>query len=91
MRGRAEVEGWSTHPVSTRMRLSAPRYRVEERSPDLATLIVGFADTSVQYQNLVALRGAQLMRARAAEELVVINQETEAIVMRRDVWVTPES
>jgi hypothetical protein len=77
--------------VSTRIRLSAPRYRVEERSPDLATLIVGFADTSVEYQNLVARRGAQLMRARSPAELVVINQETDAVVMRRDVWVTAES
>jgi hypothetical protein len=40
--------------LSERHRLSVPRYRVEEHSPDLAALIVGFADISSQYQTLLA-------------------------------------
>jgi hypothetical protein len=39
-------------------RLSVPRYRVEERVPDLAAFIVGFADTPAQYQMLLARRAA---------------------------------
>ena len=72
-------------------RLSVPRYRVEERTPDLAAFIVGFADTPAQYRTLLARRAAQLIRARVRAELVVIDQESEAIVVRRDVWVPPES
>jgi hypothetical protein len=71
--------------------LSVPRYRVEERQPDLATLIVGFTDTPVQYQMLLAHRAAHLIRVGSAAELVVIDQEGEAVVVRRDVWVPPES
>ena len=71
--------------------LSVPRYRVEERSPHLAAFIVGFADTPVQYQTLLAHRAAHVTRARSRAELVVIDQESEAIVVRRDVWVTPKS
>jgi hypothetical protein len=71
--------------------LSVPRYRVEERQPDLAAFIVGFADTSVQYQTLLTHRAAQLSRARVRAELVVIDQESEAVVVRRDVWATPKS
>ena len=40
--------------------VSFPRYRVEERSPDLAAFIVGFADTPAQYQTLLSRRAAQL-------------------------------
>ena len=36
--------------------LSAPRYRVEEHAPDLAALIVGFADTPSEYWVLLADR-----------------------------------
>jgi hypothetical protein len=71
--------------------LSVTRYRVEERQPDLAALMVGFADTPLQYQTLLARRAAQLTRMGSADELVVIDQESEAIVVRRDVWVTPKS
>lgn len=74
-----------------RTRLSVPRYRVEEHSPDLAALIVGFADTPAQYRTLLARRAVELTRARMRAELVVIDQESEAIVVRRDVWVPPES
>jgi hypothetical protein len=69
--------------------LSAPRYRVEERVPDLAAFIVGFADTPAQYRALLARRAAQLTRERSLAELVVIDQESEAIIVRRDVWLTP--
>jgi hypothetical protein len=71
--------------------LSVPRYRVEERVPDLAAFIVGFADTPAQYQTLLSRRAAQLAQARSHAELVVIDQESEAIVVRRDVWVTSTS
>ena len=71
--------------------LSVPRYRVEERTPDLADFIVGFADTTDQYQMLLARRAAQLTRARSSADLVVIGQESEEIIMRSDVWPTPES
>ena len=77
--------------MADRTLLSVPRYRVEERMPDLAAFIVGFADTPAQYQTLLSRRAAQLIRARSAAELVVIDQESEAIVVRRDVWVPPES
>jgi hypothetical protein len=70
---------------------SFPRYRVEERSPSLAAFIVGFADTPAQYQTLLSRRSAQLSRAHLPAELVVIDQESEAIVVRRDVWVTSTS
>jgi hypothetical protein len=71
--------------------LSVPRYRVEERVPDQAAFIVGFADTPAQYQALLSRRAAQLTGARSSAELVVIDQEREAIVMRRDVWVASKS
>jgi len=71
--------------------VSFPRYRLEERSPGLAAFIVGFADTPAQYQTLLSRRAAQLIRARASAELVVINQESEAIVVRRDVWLATKS
>ena len=71
--------------------LSVPRYRVEERVPDLAAFIVGFADTPDQYQMLFARRAAHLTRVGSATVLVVIDQESETILVRRDVGVTPES
>ena len=74
-----------------RTRLSVPRYRVEERAPDLAAFIVGFADTPAEYQTLLTDRAAQLTRSCMPADLVVIDQESEAIVVRRDVWVPPES
>jgi hypothetical protein len=60
-------------PLSERSDFSVPRYRVEERQPDLAALIVGFADTPAQYRALLARRAAQLTRARVRAELVVID------------------
>ena len=69
----------------------AASYWVEERSPGLAAFIVGFADTPAQYQALLSRRAAQLSRAHVPAELVVIDQESEAIVMRRDVWVASTS
>ena len=77
--------------VSVRSRLSVPRYRVEERVPDLAAFIVGFADTLPQYQALLARRAAQLTREGTSAELVVIDQESEAVIVRRDVRLTPTS
>jgi hypothetical protein len=70
---------------------SFPRYRLEEHSPGLAAFIVGFADTPAQYQTLLAKRAAHLFRARSSAELVVIDQESEAIVVRREVWLDPKS
>jgi hypothetical protein len=71
-------------------RLSVPRYWVEERVPDLAAFIVGFADTPAQYQTLLLRRAAHLTLARAQAELVVIDQDSEVIVLRRDVPGMPE-
>jgi hypothetical protein len=71
--------------------LSFPRYRLEEHAPGLAAFIVGFADTPAQYQTLLSRRAAQLSRARSHAELVVIDQESEEIVVRREVWLPPES
>jgi hypothetical protein len=71
--------------------LSFPRYRVEERSPDLAAFIVGFADTPAQDQTLLSRLAAQLSRARSHAALVVIDQESEAIEGRRDEWLAPKS
>ena len=70
--------------------LSVPRYRVEERVPAQAAFIVGFADTPLQYQTLLALHAAHLTLARAQAELVVIDQDSEAVVLRCDVPGTPE-
>jgi hypothetical protein len=61
-------------PMSERTRLSFPRYRIEERTPDMAATIVGFADTSLQSETLLTRRAAQLIRARVWAELVVIDQ-----------------
>ncbi len=71
--------------------VSFPRYRLEEHAPGLAAFIVGFADTPAQYRALLSRRAAQLSRSRSRAELVVIDQESEAIVLRRDVWVPPKS
>jgi hypothetical protein len=69
---------------------SVPRYRVEERQPDLAAFIAGFADTPLQYQTLLVLHAAHLTLARAQAELVVIDQDSGVIVLRRDVPGMPE-
>jgi hypothetical protein len=78
-------------PLSERTRLSFPRYRVEERTPDMAAIIVGFADTPLHSETLLARRAAQLIRARVWAELVVIDQDTDTVVLRRDIWVTRKS
>ena len=70
--------------------LSVPRYRVEERQPDLAAFIVGFADTPLQYQTLLIQHAAHLTLAQVQAELVIIDQESEAIVLRCDVPGTSE-
>jgi hypothetical protein len=77
--------------MAARTLLLVPRYRVEERVLDLAAFIVGFADTVAQYQMLLARHAARLRRERSAAELVVIDRVNEAVVVRRDVWVPPES
>jgi hypothetical protein len=77
--------------MAARTLLSVPRYRVEERAPHLAAFIVGFTDTSAQYQMLLACHTSRLRRERSAAELVVIDRVNEAVVGRRDVWVPPES
>ena len=71
--------------------LSVPRYRVEERMPDLAAFIVGFADTPAQYQTLLLRRTAHLIHVGSAAELVVIDQDSEVVVVGRDVRIPPES
>jgi hypothetical protein len=71
--------------------LSIPRYRVQERAPDLAAFIVGFADTLAEYQTLLLRHATYLIRVGSAAELVVIDHEREAIVVGRDVRIAPES
>ena len=69
------------------------RFRATESksAPNLAAFIVGFADTLPQYQALLARRAAQLTREGTSAELVVIDQESEAVIVRRDVRLTPTS
>jgi hypothetical protein len=70
--------------MSERTMRSAPRYQIEERSPALPATIVGFVNTPRQYQSLVA-------RHAVRADVVVIDQDSEAVNMRRTVWVVPES
>ncbi len=70
--------------------LSVPSYRVEERQPDLAAFIVGFPDTPLQYQTLLIQHAAHLTLAQVQAELVIIDQESEAMVLRCDVPGTSE-
>ena len=55
---------------------SAPRYRVEHRTRDRATLIVGFADTPLVCRSLVAVGVGRALRERTGGELVVVDKET---------------
>ena len=73
------------------MRRAFPRYRVEEHVSDQAAFIVGFADMPLQVRMLLALRAAQLTRAESSDELLVIDQDTEAVIVRRQVCVNPAS
>ena len=65
--------GMSRQAESECTELSFPRYRVEERSLDLATFIIGFADTLTQSERLVAVRVAYLLRARSTAERASID------------------
>jgi hypothetical protein len=60
----------------------APRYRVEHRSPDLATLIVGFADKLGHAEALCAVARSRFARERLAGEIAIIDRETDADVGR---------
>ena len=64
----------------------APRYRAEHRAPDRAALIVGFADTPLEYRALLAVAVGRLRRVGDGGELVVVDQETEADLASRPVW-----
>jgi hypothetical protein len=86
------VSDEAAHAVSAnRTKRVFPRYRVEEHVLDQAAFIVGFADTPLQVRTLLALRAAQLTRAGSSAELLVIDQDTEAVLARRQVCVTPTS
>ena len=63
-----------------------PRYRIEQRVPTMATLIVGFADTPRQYRSLVAVAVGRLLRADAVGDIVVVDQATETDLTSRPVW-----
>jgi hypothetical protein len=63
-----------------------PRYRVEHRAPNLATLIIGFADTPRECRSLVAVAAGRLLRERVDGELVVVDQATETDLTSRPVW-----
>ena len=45
----------------------------------------------LEYQTLLVQHAAHLTLAQVQAELVVIDQDSEAVVVRRDVWVPPES
>jgi hypothetical protein len=62
-----------------------PRYRIEQRVPTMATLIVGFADTPRQYRSLVAVGAGRALREGEGGEIVVVDQETEADLVSRPV------
>jgi hypothetical protein len=47
--------------------------------------------STAQYQSLLARRATQLTREGTSAELVVIDQESEAVIVRRDVRLTPTS
>jgi hypothetical protein len=70
---------------SERSRLSVPRYRVEHRSPDVSALIVGFADTMLIARGQLASAATRLTFRHAPGEAIVINQETEPVVLRRSL------
>ena len=59
-----------------------PRYRVEHRHPDLATLIVGFDDTAHGIQARLALAHLRCRKRRLAGELVVVAQESDRDLLR---------
>jgi hypothetical protein len=75
--------------VSDRKPLTPPRYRVEQRVAGEPGFIVGFADTPLVYRSLLAVGAARLAREGTAGEVVAIDQDTEAVVARRDVWTPP--
>ena len=54
----------------------APRYRVEHRTPDMATLIVGFADTPLVYRSLVTVGVARALGERT--DALLVYQPREA-------------
>jgi hypothetical protein len=62
-----------------------PRYRVKLRQLGEANLVVGFADTTLVVRALMAVYRSPLLRQRERGQLVVIDQDDEAIVERRDV------
>ncbi len=62
-----------------------PRYRVEHRAPDMATLSVGFADTPLVCRALLAVGGSRALRERTGGDLVVVDQATEADLASRPV------
>ena len=41
-------------PLPERTRLSFPRFRIEERASDMAAIIVGFANTLLESETLLA-------------------------------------
>ena len=77
--------------TSGQARRAFPRYRVEERVPGLADLIVGFADTPTQYDHQLALRTAALLIQRSPAELVVVDQDSDAVILRRRVGRMPDA
>ena len=68
------------------MERGVPRYRVEHRTRDRATLIVGFADTPLECRALVAVGAGRALREGTGGDLVVVDQETETDLARRPVW-----
>ncbi len=76
-------------PMSDRKRLTPPRYRVEQQVAGEPGFIVGFADTHLVCRSLPAVGAARLAREGTAGEVVAIDQDTEEVVARWDVWTAP--
>ncbi len=81
----ANGRGADAGAMSEQRRLTPPRYRVERRVPGEAGFIVGFADTAAVSRSILLRGAARLAREGAAGEVVVVDQETEAIAARRTV------
>ena len=53
-----------------------PRYRIEHRDPNLASLVVAFVDTPTAVDFRAALCRQRLRRQGACGELAVVDQDT---------------
>jgi hypothetical protein len=62
-----------------------PRYRIEHRHPEWATLIVGFANARPEGISALWRAAWQLGRAGETGAVVLVDQETERDVEAREI------